>query len=149
MHALAPIGRLLFAAIFISSGVNHFLQVNSMTAYASSAGLPAPRFAILASGVIILLGGLCVLLGVFARLGAALLALFLLATAFTMHRFWGLADPQLAQDQLAHFMKNLSMAGGALIITYFGPGPFSLRVHKGAEAPRTRPVVPFRPRPQQ
>jgi putative oxidoreductase len=148
MKALAPIGRLLFSAIFIFSGVNHLINVNQMVGAVQSTGLPAPRLAILGSGVVILVAGFCVLLGIFARLAAAILALFLVAAACTMHRFWGLADPQVAMQQMAHFMKNISMAGGALILTYFGPGPFSLRVKKGAEAPRSGFAVPLHQRPQ-
>jgi putative oxidoreductase len=127
MGLLAPLGRLLFSAIFIFSGLNHFMQYPGMVAYARSANLPWPELAILGSGVLLVVGGLCVLLGAFARLGAALIALFLVASAVMVHRFWGLADAQQAQQQMIHFMKNLSMAGGALLITYFGPGPFSLR----------------------
>ncbi len=149
MKALAPIGRLLFSAIFIFSGVNHFIHVNQMVGAVQSAGIPAPRLAILGSGAIILVGGICVLLGIFARLSAVLLALFLLATAFTIHRFWGIADPQMAQDQMGHFMKNIAMAGGALILAYFGPGPFSLRARKGVEAPRPGFAYPLRQRPQE
>jgi hypothetical protein len=29
--------------------------------------------------------------------------------------------------QMVHFWKNISMAGGALLLTYFGPGPYSVR----------------------
>lgn len=149
MNALAPIGRLLFSAIFISSGVNHFLQVNQMVPYVQSVGLPAPRLAVLGSGALLLVCGLCVLLGVVTRLSAALIALFLVVSAVTMHRFWGLADPLASQMQLVHFLKNLSMAGGALLITYFGPGPFSLRARKGAEAPRPGYAFRFRHRTQE
>ena len=74
-----------------------------------------------------------VLLGVFARLGAAAIAVFLVAAAFMVHKFWLVTDPVQAQNQLIHFMKNLSMAGGALFIVYFGSGPFSLRSRKREE----------------
>jgi putative oxidoreductase len=149
MNALAPIGRLLFSAFFIYSGVNHFIQFNQLAQYAQSAGLPAPRLAVLASGAILLVGGICVLLGAAARLGAALIALFLVVAAFTMHRFWGLADPQASQMQFIHFWKNISLAGGALIITYFGPGPFSVRARPRAEAPRPGYSFRFRHRAQE
>jgi putative oxidoreductase len=43
-----------------------------------------------------------------------------------MHRFWGVSDPMMAQMQMINFMKNVSMLGGALIITQFGAGPWSL-----------------------
>jgi putative oxidoreductase len=149
MNALAPIGRLLFSAIFIFSGVNHFIQVNSMTQHAQSAGLPAARLAILGTGALLLVCGICVLLGIVTRLSAALIALFLVAAGLTMHRFWGLGDPQAAQAQLAHFMKNIALAGGALLITYFGPGPYSLQARKGAEAPRPGYAFRFRHRAQE
>jgi putative oxidoreductase len=133
MGVLAPLGRLLFSAIFITSGLNHFFQLQALTAYAQSSGVPEPRLAVLASGVALVLGGLFVLLGVFARLGAAAIAVFLVAAAFMVHKFWLVTDPVQAQNQLIHFMKNLSMAGGALFIVYFGSGPFSLRSRKREE----------------
>ncbi|XXF77667.1 DoxX family protein [Myxococcaceae bacterium GXIMD 01537] len=131
MGILAPIGRLLFSAIFIFSGLNHFMQYSSMVEYARSVHLPvSPELAIIGSGVVLVLGGLSVLLGFYARAGAALLFLFLLSAAFFFHHFWDLTDPAQAQQQMVHFMKNLSMAGGALLIMYFGPGPFSLSRRK-------------------
>ncbi len=133
MGLLAPLGRLLFSAIFITSGLNHFFQLQALTAYAQSSGIPEPRLAVLVSGAALVLGGLCVLLGTFARLGAAAIAIFLVAAAFMVHKFWLVTDPVQAQNQLIHFMKNLSMAGGALFIIAFGPGPFSLRRKKREE----------------
>ena len=133
MGLLAPVGRLLFSAIFITSGLNHFIQLQALTAYAQSSGVPEPRLAVIASGVAMVLGGLFVLLGFFARLGAAMLAVFLIASAFMVHKFWTMNDAVMAQNNLIHFMKNLSMAGGAIFIMYFGPGPFSLARPKRAE----------------
>jgi SAM-dependent methyltransferase len=43
-----------------------------------------------------------------------------------MHKFWTVTDPMMAQIQMILFMKNLSMLGGALLISQFGAGPFSL-----------------------
>jgi putative oxidoreductase len=43
-----------------------------------------------------------------------------------MHNFWSVSDVAVAQDQMAHFMKNVSLIGSALFIFYFGSGPFSL-----------------------
>ena len=55
-----------------------------------------------------------------------MIVLFLAPVTFAMHRFWGIADPATAQNQMVHFMKNLSMLGGALLMTQFGSGPLSL-----------------------
>lgn len=113
------LGRALFSAMFIMSGLNHFFRLRATAEAAESAGVPAPVAATLASGFILLAGGLSVLLGVAVRAGTALLVIFLLPTAFIMHRFWGLDDPAASQNQLAHFLKNLVMAGAALMIHYF------------------------------
>ncbi|HXH19695.1 MAG TPA: DoxX family protein [Chitinophagales bacterium] len=43
-----------------------------------------------------------------------------------MHNYWAVTDPAMAQIQQAMFMKNISMLGSALLIAYFGSGPFSL-----------------------
>jgi putative oxidoreductase len=152
MDALAPLGRLLFSAIFISSGINHLTHGPAMIGYARSAGLPFPALAIYGAGVVLLVGGVCILLGVFARIASVAIALFLVAAALTVHHFWGLPADQ-AQMQMVHFWKNISMAGGALLLTYFGPGPYSVRAHSRVleerRAHRPPPTTPpLRPRPQ-
>jgi putative oxidoreductase len=75
--------------------------------------------------VIAVVGGLSVLLGYRARLGAWLIVLFLIAVT-PLHNFWAVHDPMMAQIQMAMFMKNISMLGGALLISQFGAGPLSL-----------------------
>ena len=69
--------------------------------------------------------GLSILLGYRAKLGAWLIVLFLIGVT-PMHKFWGITDPMMFQMQFAMFMKNIAMLGGALLITQFGPGPWSL-----------------------
>jgi putative oxidoreductase len=119
------LGRILYSAIFILSGPNHFKA--QTIAYAAAQGVPLARIAVPLSGIIALLGGLSIALGYRARLGAWLIVLFLVPVTLTMHRFWGLSDPQMAQLQLAMFMKNVALLGAALIIARVGSGPLSLR----------------------
>ena len=126
MEILALIGRVLFSLLFIKTGVSHFTQRAGMVGYAKSSGLPMADIAVPFTGLMLLAGGISVLLGFHARIGAWLLVAFLIPTAFTMHKFWGLADPMAAGNQQAHFMKNIALAGAALLIAYFGSGPFSM-----------------------
>jgi putative oxidoreductase len=119
------LGRILYSAIFIMSGPNHFRA--QTIAYAAAQGVPLARIAVPLSGIIALLGGLSIALGYRAKLGAWLIVLFLIPVTLLMHRFWGLSDPQVAQLQLGMFMKNVSMLGAALIIARVGSGPLSLR----------------------
>ena len=119
------LGRILFSAIFIMSGPNHFKA--ETIGFAAAQGVPLASIAVPLSGIIALLGGLSIALGYRAKLGAWLIVLFLVPVTLMLHRFWGLSDPQATGLQLAMFMKNLSILGAALLITQVGSGPRSLK----------------------
>ena len=122
--AVVVLGRFFFALIFLMAGANHF---NKQTiGYAASQGVPLASIAVPLSGVLAIVGGLSILLGYRAKLGAWLIVLFLVPVTSMMHKFWTVSDPMMAQIQMVMFMKNVSMLGGALLISHFGAGPFSL-----------------------
>jgi putative oxidoreductase len=122
--AVVVLGRFLFVVIFLMAGANHF---NKQTiGYAASQGVPLASIAVPLSGVLAIAGGLSILLGYRAKLGAWLLVLFLVPVTLMMHKFWLVQDPMMAQIQMILFMKNVAMLGGALLISQFGAGPFSL-----------------------
>src|SRR5947207_2471676 len=130
--AVMALGRLLFSVIFLMSSFGHFSA--KTIGYAAAQGVPFAQIAVPASGLLALAGGLSVLLGYKARIGAWMLVLFLVPVTFMMHRFWGISDPQAAQMQMINFMKNISMLGGALLITQFGAGPASLDARRTTDS---------------
>ena len=122
-NGLFWIGRILFAALFVRSGLNHFTQAGAMTQYAESKGLPAARFSVIGSGAVLIAGGLSILLWQYVLYGAGLLFVFLLAAAFTMHDFWAVEDEQQKQTEMTQFMKNVALAGAALIFLVLARSP--------------------------
>jgi uncharacterized membrane protein YphA (DoxX/SURF4 family) len=116
MDIVFIVGRILFALIFINSGFAHFAQREAMTGYAQFKKVPAAKLAVPLTGLMILVGGLSVVLGFWADLGALLLAAFLVVSAFMMHNFWTMDDATQKMNETVAFFKNLSMAGAALII---------------------------------
>lgn len=116
MDILLVIGRVLFALIFINSGIAHLTKLDAMAGYAQFKKVPAAKLSVIVSGLMIIIGGLYVAFGVWADLGALLLAIFLVPTAFMMHNFWTIQDAQAKQGEMVNFFKNLSLAGAALII---------------------------------
>ena len=118
------LGRFFFALIFLLAGANHFNK--QAIGYAASQGVPLASIAVPLSGVVAIAGGLSILLGYRAKLGAWLIVLFLVPVSLMMHKFWTITDPMMAQIQMVLFMKNVSMLGGALLISQFGAGRFSL-----------------------
>jgi putative oxidoreductase len=126
VDVVALIGRILFVALFLGSGYGHLSQTQMMAGYASSKGVPAAKVATQVSGVLLIVGALMILLGIWADLGALLLVVFLVPTAFLMHAFWRETDGQARQQEQVQFLKDLSLAGAALLI-------FALVVELGDE----------------
>lgn len=133
MKYTALLGRILFSLIFLMAAPGHFGK--GTIQYAASQGVPLASIAVPLSGVLALLGGLSLLLGFKAKWGAGLLLLFLVPVTLTLHAFWAVKDPAMAQMQQIMFMKNVAMAGGALLVVYFGSGPLSLDAWLAARRP--------------
>jgi putative oxidoreductase len=122
--AVVVLGRFFYVFIFLMAGSNHFSK--QTIAYAASQGVPLASIAVPLSGLLAIAGGLSILLGYRAKLGAWLIVLFLIPVTLMLHKFWAVEDPMMAQMQMILFMKNVAMLGGALLISQFGAGPFSL-----------------------
>jgi putative oxidoreductase len=111
-------GRFLLVLLFLLSGLGKLGAYKATAAYMASAGVPG---AFLPAVIAIeLLGSLAMILGWKTRAVALLLAGFSLLTALTFHN--NLAD----QTQMIMFFKNLSIAGGFLVLVANGAGPLSL-----------------------
>jgi putative oxidoreductase len=84
--------------------------------YIASMGLPAPELLAVAAIILEVGGGAMVLLGWHTGMGAAMLALVCIFTAFFFHGNWG--DPM----QRTQMFKNLAIAGGLVYMMVYGPG---------------------------
>jgi uncharacterized membrane protein YphA (DoxX/SURF4 family) len=118
MDVLFLIGRILFGVLFVYSGFGHFAAGEAMQGYARQAGAPAPAVTVPLTGAVIIVSGLGVIFGVLADVAALLIAAFLFLTAFIIHAFWKLEDPQMRQMEQIQFTKDLALAGAALVIFY-------------------------------
>jgi len=121
---LALVGRQLFSVIFIIASAGHF--TSGTIGLAAKHGVPLAGLLVPLSGLIALVGGLSVLFGYRARIGGALLVLFLVPVTFTMHNFWAAADAATFRLELVLFLRNIVLLGCALLVTRVGAGPLSL-----------------------
>lgn len=116
MDILALIGRILFALLFLGSAYGHISARVPMSQYAKAKKVPAPLFVVVGSGIWIALGALSVLLGIWADLGALMLAVFTLSTAFVMHGFWSETEAQARQLEMIQFQKDVALGGAGLLL---------------------------------
>jgi putative oxidoreductase len=119
MDVVFLIGRIVFALVFLFSGSTvHLLQARQGIEYARMYRVPAPELLVPFNGLMAVAGALSVILGIWADLGALLLVAFLVPVALFMHAFWRETDEQMKANQMAHFMKNMALTGGALVLFY-------------------------------
>jgi len=125
-EALFLVGRLIVGSYYVMSGANHFTKWDMLTGYAKSKNVPAAKWAVLFSGLLLLLGGVSILTGVYPLIGVLCLAAFFLGVTFKMHDFWAVPkEEQMAQK--INFMKNMALLGSALMLLAIQtPWPFSL-----------------------
>jgi putative oxidoreductase len=124
MKYLVLLGRILFAAIFLNAIPGHFSMQGIQ--YAAQHNVPWPNILVPAAGLLLLAGGLSIVLGYKARIGAWMLVAFLIPVTFYMHDFWNISDTMMRMTQMSMFMKNISLLGASFLITYFGAGPLSM-----------------------
>lgn len=100
MITLFVIGRIIFGLCLIYNGINHFSHVGSMAGYAKSKGVPAASLAIVVTGLLLFLGGISILFGIFPLVGIILLLIFLIPVSFTRHNFWAIEEPMEKMNRL-------------------------------------------------
>lgn len=119
------VGRILIAFIFIFAGFGKLTGFEGTVGYIASKGLPLPQLAAVAAIIVELGGGILLVSGWKARWAAAAMLVFTAMAALLFHNFWAVPAEQ-AQNQMIHFMKNVSMMGGLLYVVVYGSGPFSV-----------------------
>lgn len=126
LNRFGPLGgRILIALIFLFSAYSKITGFEGTVGYIASKSLPLPQLAAIVAIIVELGGGLMLVVGWKARWGAAALFVFTLLAALFFHNFWAAAADQ-AQNQMIHFMKNISMLGGLLYVVVHGSGPLSV-----------------------
>jgi putative oxidoreductase len=129
------VGRILITVIFLKSGFEKLTAFSAVSGMLAKMGMPFADLLVVGAIVFELGGSLMVLLGWYARWGALLLAIFTVLATLMFHNFWAV-DAAQYQNQLGHFLKNLSIIGALAYIMGMGSGPYSLA--KEHESPGVR-----------
>ncbi len=117
MNIILLVGRIIFGGYFLFMGINHFLKLNSNTGYAQSKGIIFPKFSVIITGILLALGGLGIVLGMYVNIALLFLVLFLIPTTILMHNFWKETEPGKRNAEMYGFLKNMALLG-AIIMMY-------------------------------
>jgi putative oxidoreductase len=130
--SLILLARLLLASPFLYSGIDKCLRWQAAQREVAASGLPWPTLLHLITVVVQLSGGLSVLLGIEVRLGALLLSLFLVPVTVLYHPFWSRTGPDFIAEA-DHFLSNVAIIGGFLVIVAVGGGHLNVIDHSPAQ----------------
>ena len=119
------VGRILLALVFLVAGWRKLMAVAGTAGYFAKLGLPMPEVLAWVAIAIELGGAILLIVGWQTRFAALLLALFTVIAAFAAHRFWEFDAAQQA-NQMNHFLKNLAIVGGMIVLAATGPGALSV-----------------------
>lgn len=120
------LGRILFSLVLIDNAYNHLVNTDQSAAYAEYKGVPNARAMVQVTGVLMGLGAAAIILGIWMDLAGLCVAVLMIIFAVKMHDFWTVDDPQTQGSERAHFMKNIALAGGGLILTIFTVAPYTI-----------------------
>src|SRR5204863_8435239 len=109
-------GRLLMSGMFVSGGWQAFREPSGRAKRAEAIGIPFPVLATRLNGGAMLVSGVALAAGVAVKPAAAVLAASLVPATVAGHAFWWEEDPKTRAQQRIHFLKNLAMLGGLLVL---------------------------------
>ena len=126
LSAVAALGRVLLAVIFVRAGIGKIGAIAATTTNMANHGIPMPDLLVYGAIALELGGGLMMMAGLFTRWVAAAFFLYTLTLALVFHAFWTVTDAAQARTDTALFFNHMSMMGGMLAFVAFGAGAFSL-----------------------
>lgn len=114
------IGRVLFALNFVAvAGFAHLTKGPMFIGFARQMHFPFPFLASWVSGVWLVAAGASIALGIWADIGALMIAAFVIVAAAWFHRFWAVDDENQRQTQTLLFWRNVTFLGAALTLFAF------------------------------
>lgn len=114
------LARVFLTAIFLKSAFGKITNFPGTQKFMAAKGMPMTGLLLAGAIVLLVAGGLSVLLGYRARLGAVLLIIFIVPATWIFHTDFS------NNVQMIMLMKNASIMGGLLMVMAFGPGSISL-----------------------
>ncbi len=113
---MAVAGRILFVIYFFLMGFSHMLNFKEHADLLSRKGVPLPAAATILTVVMMIGGGVLVLFNWHKWIGAALLFGIIFPAPFFLHHFWNETESYPRLSEYAHFIKDISLAGAALLL---------------------------------
>ncbi|MRS14650.1 DoxX family membrane protein [Enterobacteriaceae bacterium RIT691] len=122
---LLLIARIALVALFIIFGYPKLLGFQGTVQYMASSGAPVPMLSAIIAVIMEVPAAILIVLGFFTRPLAVIFIFYTLGTAVIGHHYWDMSGNAVVPNMI-NFYKNISIAGGFLLLAIVGPGSLSL-----------------------
>ena len=116
MIYLFVIGHIVLGLYFVRSGFMHFKNLKMLEGYTKSKNVLYPKYAVIGTGILLLIGGIGITLWVYPKLALFCIAVFLIFTTYMMHQFWKVTDPMARMGEQVNFYKNIALLASVFIM---------------------------------
>lgn len=122
------IARIALILLFIIFGLPKISGFSGTVAYMEHLGTPLPTLAAAIAVFMEVVAAILVIIGFFTRPLAILFVFYTLGTALIGHHYWSMTGDAVMPNMI-NFYKNISIAGGFLLLAVTGPGAISVDKH--------------------
>lgn len=133
------VARILLAALFLIFGWSKLIDYSGTAASMAQGAVPLPWVAALVAIVVEFFGAIALILGVWTRPVALIVAFYTVAAAFIAHHYWTMTGGARTANMI-NFYKNVSIMGGFFLLYVTGAGKYSIDARLGRTG-----AVPLRP----
>ena len=124
-HLLLLIARIAIVLLFILFGYPKLLGFSGTVQYMASSGAPVPMLSAIVAVIMEVPAAILIILGFFTRPLAVIFIFYTLGTAVIGHHYWDMTGDAVVANMI-NFYKNISIAGGFLLLAITGPGAISI-----------------------
>ena len=122
---LLLIARIAIVVLFIIFGYPKLTGFSGTVQYMTSLGAPMPMLPAIVAVVMEVPAAILIVLGFFTRPLAVIFVFYTLGTAVIGHHYWDMTGDAVLPNMI-NFYKNVSIAGGFILLAITGPGAISL-----------------------
>ncbi|MCR2831797.1 DoxX family protein [Acidithiobacillus ferrooxidans] len=119
------VARFLLVLLFLIFGWEKLTNYSGTVAYMQQVGAPMPPISTLVAIFMEFFVSLAIIVGIFTRPLAVLLAVYTLGTALIGHHYWTMTGMAHFEGEI-NFYKNISIIGGCFLLYVTGAGKYSL-----------------------
>lgn len=109
------IARVVAGAFFLYAGVMKIFGFAATVGWIAFVGYPLPELLAVAAIVLEIAGGIALLANRYVPVASYALAAFTVLAGIMFHQFWN-AAPEMATNETNHFLKNIVIAAGLLLV---------------------------------